>query len=155
MGKTRTQQSLWREELLACPLVADDALGALRELAARLGRADGVVDGAALLSAIEAREAEGPTFLGQGLALPHARTPAVASIVAAVGTSPRGIPWGPAGERAHLVFAVAAPSKEVRGYLDLVSRLTRAARKPGWTARLASSPDTATLAAALRESVGG
>jgi len=73
-------------------------------------------------AAIE-REREASTWLGKGLALPHARTYAVSNIVAAVGRSDVGIPWGPNGEQAQIIVLVGVPKPQVRGYLELVRRL--------------------------------
>jgi mannitol/fructose-specific phosphotransferase system IIA component (Ntr-type) len=101
---------------------------AVHELVAALPPGPPVRDVAKLLEAALLRESEGCTWLGRGLALPHARTDAVDSLVAAAGLSKAGIPWGPDGERATIVIFAAVPKMQVRAYLDFVRRITMVVR---------------------------
>jgi mannitol/fructose-specific phosphotransferase system IIA component (Ntr-type) len=123
------------------PAISGQVLGAVRlaleattppaaiaELASALPAGGRVRDPQRLLAEALAREGEGTTWLGRGLALPHARTDAVAGIIAAAGRSGAGIPWGPAGERASFVVLIGVPKAKVRDYLEFVRRLTVAMR---------------------------
>lgn len=154
MTERSAYAELWQGNLIACPLRATERLDAIRELGALMAGAPGVLDAPALVREVERREEEGSTFLGRGLALPHARSDAVDRIVAAAGTSSGGLPWGENGERAHLVIFVGVPRHAIRGYLELVSRLTKAARRPGWVDSLGSCTEAASFAAALRAAIG-
>jgi PTS system fructose-specific IIC component len=109
-------------------LEAATPAAAMAELAPALAEHGRVRDAQRLLAEALAREAEGSTWLGRGLALPHARTDAVGGIVASVGRSAEGIAWGPAGERARLVVLVGVPKAKVRDYLEFVRRLSVAMR---------------------------
>lgn len=124
-------------------LAAKTPEDAVRELAATLPPGPPVRDAAKLLAAALAREGESCTFLGRGLALPHARTDAVDALVTAAGLSREGIPWGPAGERAHLVIFAAVPKTQVRAYLDFVRRLTLAVRNDARARALLGAADEA------------
>jgi mannitol/fructose-specific phosphotransferase system IIA component (Ntr-type) len=124
-------------------LVAPDAASAIRSLAGLLVKTPGVVDPQRLLTDILAREALTCTFLGSGLALPHARTDAVTERVLAVGRSHDGVPFGPAGERAHLIVLIGCPKHEIKAYLDCNRRLLNRLRDPAVRTQLMTTDDPA------------
>lgn len=76
-------------------------------------------------SAILAREELSTTGIGEGIAIPHAKTPAVkkATLVAAV--SKEGVDYESLdGSPAHLFFMIAAPDGANNTHLDVLSRLS-------------------------------
>ena len=79
----------------------------------------------AYLEGLQAREAQGSTFLGQGIAIPHG-TPQTRDQVLRTGVSliqfPAGVDWGN-GQQVYLAIAIAAQSDE---HLHLLQLLTRA-----------------------------
>jgi fructose-specific phosphotransferase system IIA component len=76
------------------------------------------------------RETLGTTGIGFGLALPHARTDAVKSIVVYVARVKDGIDFKSLdGEPAKLIFLMATPKTEVQSYLKMLSNLTRLLKK--------------------------
>lgn len=143
----------WPVEHIACPLVAKDAAGAIHELAGRLATAPGVLDADALVAAVEAREAHSPTYLGGGIAMPHARTDAVDRLVVAVGLSQQGLAWGSPRELARLVFLVGVPREHVTSYLEMVRKITQAVRRLDWIEQAMASRDAAALAQHLRTTI--
>ncbi len=124
-------------------LAALDAPSAIRTLAGLLARSPGVVDVQRLLTDILAREALTPTFLGSGLALPHARTDAVTERVLSIGRSVAGVPFGAAGERANLVVLIGCPKHEIKAYLDTNRQLLNHLRDPAVRAQLMATADPA------------
>lgn len=94
-------------EAMAAALVADGLV------------AEGYLDG------LLARESQGSTYLGQGLAIPHG-TPETRPLVYRTGVRllhfPEGVDWGD-GQRVHLAIGIAAKSDE---HLRLLQMLTRA-----------------------------
>ncbi|AYF87823.1 phosphoenolpyruvate--protein phosphotransferase [Pseudomonas sp. DY-1] len=104
-------------------LVAADKAGALRMLAELL-EGDGLV-AAGYLAGLEAREVQGSTFLGQGIAIPHG-TPQTRELVFSTGVRlmqfPEGVDWG-GGQIVYLAIGIAAKSDE---HLRLLQILTRA-----------------------------
>ncbi|GLZ85596.1 phosphoenolpyruvate--protein phosphotransferase [Metapseudomonas resinovorans] len=104
-------------------LVAADKACALRMLAERL-EGDGLV-AAGYLAGLEARETQGSTFLGQGIAIPHG-TPQTRELVFNTGVRlmqfPEGVDWG-GGQIVYLAIGIAAKSDE---HLRLLQILTRA-----------------------------
>ncbi|MEX5351075.1 phosphoenolpyruvate--protein phosphotransferase [Pseudomonas juntendi] len=111
------------QEQIAMGQVAADKAQALRLLADRLV-ADGLV-AEGYLQGLEAREAQGSTFLGQGIAIPHG-TPQTRDQVFATGVRllqfPEGVDWGD-GQVVYLAIGIAARSDE---HLRLLQLLTRA-----------------------------
>ena len=80
---------------------------------------------AAYLQGLQAREAQGSTFLGQGVAIPHG-TPQTRDHVLRTGVRliqfPEGVDWGN-GQQVYLAIGIAAQSDE---HLYLLQLLTRA-----------------------------
>ena len=69
----------------------------------------------AILDAIRAREEKQSTGIGMGLAVPHAKTPAVDRLYIAFGRSVEGIEFDSIdGGRAHLFFMLVSP-RDVSG----------------------------------------
>ncbi|WP_372875721.1 phosphoenolpyruvate--protein phosphotransferase [Pseudomonas sp.] len=102
---------------------ASDKPAALALLADRLVRDDLVAPG--YLAGMQAREAQGSTYLGQGIAIPHG-TPETRDQVHSTGVRliqfPEGVDWGN-GQMVYLAIAIAARSDE---HLRLLQLLTRA-----------------------------
>lgn len=121
-------------------LVAADKASALR-LLAELLEGDGLV-APGYLAGLEAREAQGSTFLGQGIAIPHG-TPQTRELVITTGVRlmqfPEGVDWG-GGQIVYLAIGIAARSDE---HLRLLQVLTRALGEAdlGSELRRAETPD--------------
>src|SRR3990167_6446769 len=102
---------------------APDKQAALALLADRLIADDLVTPG--YLAGMQAREAQGSTYLGQGIAIPHG-TPETRDQVYCTGVRliqfPEGVDWGN-GQMVYLAIAIAARSDE---HLRLLQLLTRA-----------------------------
>jgi phosphocarrier protein FPr len=84
---------------------------------------DGLV-GEGYLAGLRAREAQGSTYLGQGIAIPHG-TPDTRDAVVQTGVRlmhfPEGVDWG-GGQRVYLAVGIAARSDE---HLTMLQALTR------------------------------
>src|SRR3989338_6624300 len=102
---------------------APDKQAALALLAEALS-ADGLV-APGYLAGMQAREVQGSTYLGHGIAIPHG-TPQTRDLVFHTGVRliqfPQGVDWGD-GQRVYLAIAIAARSDE---HLRLLQLLTRA-----------------------------
>ncbi|MBZ4324161.1 fructose-specific PTS transporter subunit EIIC [Streptomyces sp. SCA2-4] len=133
-------------------LVARRKEEAVRELAELLAAGGGVRDGSALVAALLAREAQGGTGAGEGVAFPHARTDAVSAPVVAFARSAAGVEWGAAdGVPARLLFAVAVPEGGDDEHLRILALLARRLMDPGFRERLLAAPDTPAILRVLVE----
>ena len=110
-------------EQISMGQTAVDKSAALHLLAEKLV-ADGLV-AEGYLSGLQGREAQGSTFLGQGIAIPHG-TPETRDQVFSTGVRllqfPEGVDWGD-GQIVYLAIGIAAKSDE---HLRLLQLLTRA-----------------------------
>ncbi len=88
---------------------------ALEELVDLLCNAYKLKDRNTILEAIKNREKKQSTGIGNGLAVPHAKTPAVKKLHVAFGLSLEGIEFDSMdGEKAHLFFILVSP-RDVSG----------------------------------------
>ncbi|MBM3107899.1 phosphoenolpyruvate--protein phosphotransferase [Pseudomonas sp. V1] len=110
-------------EQISMGQTAVDKSAALQLLAEHLVSDGLVAEG--YLAGLQAREAQGSTFLGQGIAIPHG-TPQTRDQVFTTGVRllqfPDGVDWGD-GHRVYLAIGIAARSDE---HLRLLQLLTRA-----------------------------
>jgi PTS system nitrogen regulatory IIA component len=100
--------------------------GILRTILQRLSL-PASVDRELLLEMVMAREAQGSTAVGNGIAIPHARYPIVAGMqdpILALGFPAHPIDVGVAGGPITAVFLLLSPSN--RTHLHLVARLAKA-----------------------------
>lgn len=102
----------------------DETIRALAERLAALGKISSLDD---FLRDVFARESEGPTALGEGLAVPHGKSLAVNEAAFAVATLPAPILWeGVAGEEeVNLVVLLAIPPAQAGStHMQLLTALT-------------------------------
>ena len=100
----------------------------IRELVEALGDA-GEIDKryrAKLIDALVVRESLGSTAIGQGIAIPHAKSDCVTKLVAALGLSKKGIDFDSLdGEAAHIFFLLVAPQDSAGPHLKALARISR------------------------------
>ena len=81
-------------------------------------------------SAILRRENLESTGIGQGVAIPHARTSAVKNIAIVFGRSKTGVDFSSLdGQPSHLIFLIAAPEDKKTEYIMTLARLSKLLRK--------------------------
>lgn len=96
---------------------------AIRTMAERLAVESGLSAAAVLGSAL-AREAEESTYLGRGLAVPHARLAGLPAPLVCLARCEEGIDWQ--GERAVLTALLVVPAERPELHLALLGTLARA-----------------------------
>lgn len=98
----------------------------LDELIALLVGAGVVNEPRRFKEAILEREAQGTTGIGNGIAIPHAKTSAAIRPALAFGKSQDGVPFDSLdGNPAHLIFMIAVPEGEHNLHLEALSKLAR------------------------------
>ena len=111
----------------------DDAINALIGLHAAAGN---LKDKDAYKAAILAREEQGSTAIGDGIAVPHAKTSAVKAPALAAITVKNGVDYGaPDGKPSDLLFMIAA-TEDGDVHLGILSRLMVMLMDPDFTAKL-------------------
>lgn len=100
----------------------DDAINQLTGLMEAGGRLN---DRAGYKDGILAREAQGSTAVGDGIAIPHAKVAAVREPGLAAVTVPEGVDYEAFdGSLAHLIFMIAAPADGADVHLEALARLS-------------------------------
>lgn len=96
----------------------------LEELVGQLEQAGKLVDRQAFLKDILARESQSTTGIGEGIAIPHAKSVAVKAPAIAFGRSEHGLDYESLdGQPAHLFFMIAATEGANDDHLEALSRL--------------------------------
>jgi mannitol/fructose-specific phosphotransferase system IIA component (Ntr-type) len=101
---------------------------ALNEIAQLLTVHPQVTNFSGFYDELLARDRLDTTCLGNGVALPHARTEHVKEIVLAVGRSDVGIPMEQSNETVRLFFMLGTPKTKPGDYLAVVSALCKILR---------------------------
>lgn len=106
--------------------------------------------------AIREREAVLSTGIGHGIALPHARTPALASLEMAVGTTAGPVEFGAVDERpVRLVWMLAAPVSASGLHVRTLARISGLLRDDAVRERLVGAGSPQEFLARLREFAAG
>lgn len=133
-------------------LKSRDKFGALKEIVAVASRSEAVSDAAGLERAVLEREEILSTGIGFGVAVPHAKIPAVRRFIGAVGISREGIPYDALdGEPVRILILIAGPSGDNRTYLGLLSKIVRVVRRPESLQRLLSASVPSGVLEAFRD----
>ena len=79
-----------------------------------------------LIDALMTRESLGSTAIGQGIAIPHAKSDSVEKLVAAFGLSKKGLDFDSLdGEPAYIFFLLLAPQDSAGPHLKALARISR------------------------------
>lgn len=155
---TTDRRSAWGW-LQAAPIVplecttSRDCLAALAEALAQTCNHEA----AAILAALEEREAEAPTTIAPGVAVPHITLEGIGTPRLVLGRSRRGVVTQPGQSPTHLWFAVASDPKHRDWYLWTLWAIARLAGDPLFITRWASAENARlgeVLAAAIARAAG-
>ena len=141
--------SLLHPARIALHAAATGRTAALREIARLLDGHPDVTGFAGFCDELLARDRLDTTSLGNGIALPHARTAHVKKIVLAVGRSDAGIPFDDPGEPVKLLFILGTPKAKPGDYLAVVSALCKILKDPANRAALLAAPTPEAFIAAV------
>lgn len=134
---TALPEDLLKEETVCLSLENTGKEEVIDEMVAML-YADGVLqDAEAFKKEILKREAISSTAFGNGIAIPHGKSPAVRMPRVAVGISKNGVSFDSSdGEPVYAVFMIAVGENEDEIHLKLLSALSKKLMNPGFLSRL-------------------
>lgn len=96
-----------------------------------------ITDKAEYLQAVRAREEEGTTGVGEGIAIPHGRCMAVNAPGLAAMVLPEGVDYDALDdEPVHLIFLIAAPANGGDAHIEMLSKLSTMLMDEEFTANL-------------------
>jgi mannitol/fructose-specific phosphotransferase system IIA component (Ntr-type) len=82
------------------------------------------------------REKVETTCLGNGIAIPHARSEFVKGLVVAAGQVPEGVPFNAANPKVKLIFVMGHPTLQSQQYLKFMSIMVKILDNPSIQNRL-------------------
>ncbi|WP_277423388.1 fructose-specific PTS transporter subunit EIIC [Vaginisenegalia massiliensis] len=117
------------------------------------GAQEVITDHDEVLAALNKREAEGTTGMGDGIAIPHAKSASIKEAALLVGKSAQGIEWASLdGQPAHLAFLILVPEQQQGDlHLKILQLLARKLMDDDFKQRLLNAPDQESLHAILAE----
>jgi len=115
------------KKAISASLKATDKEGVIRELVDILVKAEAITaKKEEIVKILMAREALGSTGIGQGIGIPHGKSPNVKSLVAAFGLLKKGIDFESLdGEPAYIFFLLLAPEESAGPHLKALARISR------------------------------
>jgi mannitol/fructose-specific phosphotransferase system IIA component (Ntr-type) len=107
----------------------------------------------AILDAVRAREREMTTGFGDGVAIPHGRTPLVDRLLVAAGVASTPVDYDALdGKPVELFFLLVGPEVAAGAHVKVLSRLARLLRRDEIRRRLRSTPDAVSFVRAVQAS---
>ena len=141
--------------LLPEAIVADAKAGSKKRVLQEAARIAAQVYGlpeAKMLAALQARELLGPTGMGNGVAIPHARLPEIEHVCGVFMHLESPVDFSAVDRQpADLVFVLFAPESAVTDHLKSLARVSRTLRNEATCQKLRSTRDTAALYSILLE----
>lgn len=117
---------LLRKDLMILDLQATEKEAVIDEMIARLAEKDVISDVATYKEGIMKREAQTSTGLGDGIAMPHSKNPAVKNPAVLFAKSTNGVDYESLdGQPTHFLFMIAAPEGGNDLHLQVLASLSR------------------------------
>lgn len=108
---------------------ATDKEAALKELVEILARVKDIGDKKSIVKALVERESLGSTGIGQGIAIPHAKTERLTELIAVLGISRKGVNFDALdGEAVYIFFLLVAPKDSAGPHLKALAKISRLLR---------------------------
>lgn len=128
---------------------ASDENDAIRRTTELMAFHSGITHFGAFVDAIFDRQKINPPILGNGVAIPHARTVLAREIVCVAGRCKNDVPFGPDAIPVRLIFIFGIPLHLIDEYLQLTAELARKLRNPEILNAMLSAPTSEDFAALL------
>jgi fructose-specific phosphotransferase system IIA component len=119
-------RNLLDPKCIVLDMKATSKIDAITELCEALYHAGRARNADALKDAVLEREAQIPTGIGMGIAIPHGKSDSVVHPSVAFGRSKTGVDFGAAdGVPADLIFLLAVPGNAAADHLAILANLAR------------------------------
>jgi len=132
------------KDLVKVPLTASDKQGIITELVEVVANAKGysTQQFEDMLEAVLNRESLGSTGIGNGIAIPHAKTNVVKQVTMVVGISRFPVDFAsPDGQKSRIFFLVLAPSSAASAHVELLASIARTCTSNVFRRMLESAKD--------------
>ncbi len=133
-------KDLLSEDVIIIPLQNTEKNKIIKELVDVLYRAHRIKDRDAVLKAVLERERVMSTGMGDGVAIPHAKSDAVDNLVAAFGITKEDVDFKSIDEKpVRLIFLLVGPTDQTGPHLKALSRISRLMHREEFRKKLASA----------------
>ena len=144
--------SLLNERNVLLDLAAGTKEEVLEKLIAILGKSPKVLDSEAVRQAVFERENMATTGVGDGIAIPHAKTDAATDILGALAVLKSPVDFRALDDQpVHIVFLLIGMESRVGTYLKLLSRVRRLMNSASFRKRLLQAEVPADIIEAFRD----
>lgn len=117
---------LLREKFIVLDLQQCSKKKIITELVEIIARSKKLTDKKVFFRVMESREKLGSTAIGDGVAIPHAKSEAVKGFILVFARKEQGIDFDALdGEKTFLFFALASPKDEIGMHLKILSEISR------------------------------
>lgn len=141
------------EKQIVMGLQATEIYAAIAEIVNKSGTEDLPLPKQAIIDAVHARERSLSTYLGHGLAVPHARIDGLKAPCVFAAPAPHGIRCGEDGKQiADFLFLLLTPTSAPRMQTKLLGRIAALRESPYVWERITCATTSATLLEAIRSS---
>ncbi|RKX70137.1 PTS sugar transporter subunit IIA [candidate division WOR-3 bacterium] len=138
-------------ETVITNLKAREKMGAIREIAEHLVKKGLILNNEEFLRAIDNRENLESTGIGDGIAIPHAKTDAVRDLILTLAISKAGVDFEAVdGKPSHIIFMIVSPDSHKGEYIRILARLSKLVRKKGFKDRLLEARSKAEIIDVIR-----
>jgi len=121
---------LLKTKAIIMDIDAREKIAAIKEMVDYLVAKKLVNDGETFLNALAKRENLESTGIGDGIAIPHARTNAVQGVLLAFARSQGGVDFAAIdGKPSHLIFLIASPEDKKSEYIMALAQISRLLRR--------------------------
>lgn len=142
-------------ERIKIPLVGTTKEELLHELVEVATRRDSVEDAEDVLRAVREREAVLSTGIGQGVAIPHGKSPAMPELRMAAGYTRAPVDFDALdGQPVRLFFLLVGPESAAGPHIKALSRISRLVRRDDIRKTLTAARDADEFYRALRDAEG-
>ena len=124
---------------------------ALKELVEVLAKVKDIGDKKAIVKSLIERENLGSTGIGQGIAIPHAKTEKLGELIAVLGISKKGVDFDALdGEPVFIFFLLVGPKDSAGPHLKALARISRLLRDNFFCELLKRAKDSSEIYEVIR-----
>jgi PTS system nitrogen regulatory IIA component len=139
-------------EAVVVDLAATTKKAVLEDLVSLLAKSGKIKDAKATVDILLEREKLGSTGIGQGIAIPHAKTDQTEHVTAAFGLSRRGVQFDALdGEPVYIFFLLVAPPNAAGLHLKALARISRLLKDKFFRQSLRDVKDAAEVLKIIRD----
>lgn len=131
------------KKLIIPELQSKDKDDIIEEMASKFKEAGMIKDEDVFIKAIKTRESLESTAIGDGIAIPHARSDTAEKLTVALGRSREGVDFKSLdGRPVNLIFMIACPPSATKIYLQVLARIARLCKNEEMREGLIKAKDT-------------